>query len=157
MSKLFKISGYFEQDESWDQLKPAFTGEIVVNELSIFWGCCKELGDGDTLRAGATSYLAGGFLRNRDVKFYFYKMYDNPPQDMLLCMITDLEKGCGVWATPEKSGGNFIDRNYAKIEIEELPYSYELEQKIKTTFNDGCPVLTGFPERLEEETRARRK
>lgn len=147
MSKLFRIIGYFEQDNGLGQV---FIGEVVMGELPIFWGCCEELGDGDTMKAGATSYLAGGFLKGREVEFYFYKMYDNPPQDMLLCMVTDLKKGRGVWATREKPGENFVERNLAEVKVEELPYSSDLEQKIYSTFS-SCPALAGFPEMLAEE------
>ena len=117
MSKLFRISGYFKQDESWDRAEPAFAGGIVMGELPIFWGCCEEFGDGDTMRAGTISYLVGGFLKNRSVEFYFYKMYDNPPQDMLLCMVPDLKQGQGVWATQPAGGGDFIERNLAQVVV----------------------------------------
>ncbi|MBR3248469.1 hypothetical protein IKF89_00335 [Candidatus Saccharibacteria bacterium] len=157
MSKLFRISGYFKQDESWGQTEPAFVGEIVMGELPIFWGCCKELGDGDTLRAGATSCLVGGFLKNRSVEFYFYKMYDNPPQDMLLCMMSDLENGRGVWATRPVGGGDFVERNLAHLKVEELPYSSELEREMYSAFNSGCPVLAGFREDLVKAAKARGK
>lgn len=157
MSKLFRISGYFKQGEDWDQAEPAFVGEIVMGELPIFWGCCKEFGDGETMRANATSYLVGGFLKNRSIEFYFYKMYDNSPRDMLLCMVPSLAQGQGVWATQPAGGGDFIERNLAQVIVEKLPYSSELEQKLYATFNSGCPVLTGFPDELAEAAKARRK
>ena len=153
LSKLFRISGYFRQDESWQCEKPTFIGEVIMDQLPIFWGCCKEFGDGDTIRANATSFLAGAFTKRPEIGLYFYKMYDNPPQDMLLCIIKDLKNcGRGIWATPEKSGGRFIERNIAQLDIEELPYSEELAQEIYSTFVNGCPPLVGFPERLAEET-----
>ena len=158
MSKLFRISGYFRQGEDWDQAEPTFAGEVVMGELPIFWGRCREFGDGNTMKSGATSYLVGGFLKNRDVEFYFYKMYDNPPQDMLLCMVPNLEQGKGFWSTPDNGpGGNFIKRNLAQITVEELPYSNEIEQKIYSAFNSGCPVLNGFPDNLAEAAKARKK
>lgn len=153
LSKLFRIIGCFEQDDGLGQI---FIGEIVMNESSIFWGCCEELGNGDTLKAGATSYLVGGFLKGQDVEFYFYKMYDNPPQDMLLCIVKDLKKGQGIWATRGEHDKIFIKRNLAEIKVEELPYSDDLEQKIYSTFN-SCPALTGFPEMLAEAIKARKK
>ncbi|MCR5700366.1 MAG: hypothetical protein K6G49_02990 [Candidatus Saccharibacteria bacterium] len=153
MSKLFRIVGYFEQDDGLGQI---FVGEVVMGELPIFWGRCEELGDGDTMKAGATSYLAGGFSNRHGIEFYFYKMYDNPPQDMLLCMIENLKDGQGVWATREKSGGNFVERNLAEVKVEELPYSSDLEQQIYSTFS-SCPALAGFPEMLAEAAKTRKK
>ena len=150
MSKLFRISGYFKQNEDWGQVKSSFIGEVVMGKLPIFWGYCIELEDGDTLKAGAISYLAGGFLKRQGVEFYFYKMYDNPPEGSLLCMISDLKSGCGVWATLNESGKDFVERNDAWLKLDELPYSNELEQKIYSVFN-SCPALMGFPEMLAEE------
>ena len=149
MSKLFKISGYFKQNEDWGQAESAFAGEILMGALPVFWGYCEEFGDGDTMKIGATSYLAGRlFLKKDGVKLCFYKMYDNPPQDMLLCMVRDLKTGHGTWATQEESDGDFIERNFAQIRLEKIPYSDELEQKIYSIFS---PALTGFPEMLAEE------
>ena len=150
MSKLFKLSGCLRQGDTWPLSGPSFTGEMVMGELPIFWGCCKEFADGDTLKAGATSYLVGGFLKGRRPEFYFYKMYDRPPEEMLLCMVSQLADGQGVWATPEKSGGNFVKRNIAQVAIESLPYSDSLEREISSTFQNGCPALVGFPDRLTE-------
>ena len=150
MSKLFRISGYFKQDENWGQIESSFVGKIVMGKVPIFWGYCIELDDGDTMKTGAVSYLAGGFLKRPDVEFYFYKMYDNPPDNSLLCMIKNLEEGRGAWATLDESGRNFIERNYAWLELEELPYSSVLEQRIYSVFS-SCPALAGFPEMLAEE------
>lgn len=157
LSKLFRISGYLEQDGGWPEAGPSLVGEVIMGELPIFWGCCEELVDGDTLEAGATSYLVGGFLENRALEFYFYKMHDNPPQDMLLCMVPKLKEGVGMWSTPEKSGGGFVDRHAARIKVEELPYSKALEQKISHNFRTGCPELAEFPEGLAEAAKNRKK
>lgn len=156
MGKLFRISGYFKQDEKRGQAEPTFVGEVVMGELPIFWGCCKEFGDGDTMRANAISYLVGGFLENREIELYFYKMYNNPPQDMLLCMVTSLKQGQGIWATPDgKPDGDFIERNLAQVTVKELLYSDELAQEIYFAFNSGCPKLAGFPDDLAKAARAR--
>ncbi len=160
MGKLFRISGCFEQDEGWPGTS-SLVAEVIMGELFVFWGRCKELVDGDTLKAGAASYLVGRFLRDkkRGFYFFFYKMYDDPPQDMLLCIVPKLKKGIGtgMWSTPGKPGEGFVDRHAAQIKVERLPYSSKLEQEISSTFREGCPILADFPEGLAEAAKARKK
>lgn len=175
MNRLFRITGYLKQDKTWCQTEPSLVGKVIMGELPIFWGCCKEYADGDTMKADATSFIVGGFPRNERVGFFLYKMYDQPPKEMMLLMAPSLKEVCnvissgerrkgesrtlegyGMWATPEKDGGDFVERNPAWFKIERIADSEELEREIDTNFRNGCPILATFPDELAKAAQERR-
>ncbi len=138
MSKIFKISGNFIQYGKWSEPDPSFAGEIVVDDTNIFCGYCDELYEVDVPVNYKTRFIAGAFApngRNGKIGIAFYKMSNNYDifVDPLMYVIPDLDDvGSGSWATG--SFGRFVQQGKAKVIVEEVTYSEDEANRIKSQF-----------------------
>lgn len=134
MSKIFKISGNFMQYNVWSEPDPSFTGEIIVDDASIFCGYCTELYNSCK---SEIRFLAGAFAsngKNGKTGIAFYKMSNDSVQSPLMYVIPDLDDiQSGSWAALY-FGRCFVFQGGANIAVEEVTYSEDEESRIKSQF-----------------------
>lgn len=151
MSKIFKISGNFQQGGEWAEPDPAFTGEIVTDENeTLFVGYCDELyGIGDLPEAIRARYLTGAFATNRigECGATFYKLSNCVEAEPLIYLIPSVETGTGTWAALSPFG-DFAPMGDAKITLGEVPYSQEEEAAIRDRFDEVDDLMPHNAEML---------
>lgn len=153
MGKIFKISGNFMQNGEWAQPDPSFTGEIFVDDASIFCGYCNELYASHMSEVNKTRFLAGAFApngKNGKTGIAFYKMSNDPIQAPLMYVMPDLDNvQSGSWAALGLFG-YFEPQGKAKITIEEATYSEDDESRIKSQFEEVDKSINGNDQLLEQ-------
>ncbi len=134
MSKIFRIIGNFEEQGKWSDTDPRFEGMIFSRDNCHFVGFCDEM------HCGGRCYLAGYFTKGKkehDLGIEFFKMCNDPCVAPVKFLISDL--GCyeneesGFWAWITYSGIEYHGK--AKVIVEDVAYSKELEEYIRTIFS----------------------
>ena len=140
MSKIFKISGNFTQKGEWIKPDPSFTGKIVVDDANAFYGYCNEIYDSHMPKVNKTRFLVGAFAPNgKDGKLgiAFYKISNDLDQAPLMYVVPDLDDTeNGSWAVlyPFIIFAHFTQQGKAKITVEEVIYSKDKANRIKSRF-----------------------
>lgn len=144
LSTLFSISGDFTNDGGWIEIGPMFNGKILVDEVGKFCGYCEQHyteGDGgrcdeDACEAVKMRGIVGAIAKEGDgYSLLFYKLSNAPWQAPLLYEIHDASPTNCIWSAKDPGGG-FIPRGNARVSLEELPYSKEIEDGIKVKFGE---------------------
>ena len=152
MSRIFNISGNFMQFGKWSEPDPSFSGKIVVNEESEFYGFCEELYSSNMSDVNRIRYIAGAFAengRNGYRGIAFYKMSNDPKQAPLMHVTPDLMvPESGSWAA--LAFGCFLKQGKSRITVEEETFSKEVENNIKTQYDALNISINGNDELLEQ-------
>lgn len=154
MSKIFKISGNFMEDGEWAQPDPSFTGEIVVDDDNTFHGYCNVLHDTDMPVLNKTRYLAGTIApngRNGKEGIAFYKLSNYHNQAPLMYIIPELGK-CSEGEWGALYCGTFFMVDKARVEIEEVTYTYSIEdeKRIRTKYDELDKTINCHDRLLEQ-------
>ncbi len=103
--------------------------------------------------ANKTRFLAGAFAPNgKDGKtgIAFYKMSNDPIQAPLMYVVPNLDNvECGSWAALGLFG-YFEPQGKAKITVEEVVYSEDEENHIKSQFEKVDKSINGNDQLLEQ-------
>lgn len=143
MSKIYKISGNFAQDDKWVCPDCSFEGEIVVGRDRTFYGYCNEVYLKQKSGKDVVKSIAGVFGpsgKSGKDGISFYKITKERTIQTLMYAIPDIEGGkCGTWGIYKK--GQYKPLGKAKVEIEEEVFTLARKDRIKRTFNRAYQKL----------------
>ena len=144
MSRIFSISGNFDQNGAWSTPDPSFSGKIVVDDNDNFYGYCEELYEETMSELNRTRYLVGVFAQNDSCAgkgISFYKLSNEERQSPLMYVIPDLsdpEQKDATWAAFTKilRVYQMVPMGHARINLAEEPFSVGEEKRIRGIYED---------------------
>ncbi len=144
MSRIFSISGNFNQNGAWSTPDPSFSGKIVVSDDDKFYGYCEELYEETMSELNRTRYLVGVFAQNDSCAgkgISFYKLSNEGRQSPLMYVIpdsSDPEQKDATWAAFVKTlrGYQMVPMGHARINLTEEPFSVDEEKRIRGIYED---------------------
>lgn len=143
MSRIFSLSGNFNQNGAWSTPDPSFSGKIVVDDNDEFYGYCEELYEETMSELNRTRYLVGVFAQNDSCAnkgISFYKLSNEGRQSPLMYVIPDLsdpEQKDATWAAFTRVWDyQMVPMGHARINLTEEPFSVDEEKRIREIYED---------------------
>lgn len=143
MSKIYKISGNFTQNDKWVCQDCSFEGEIVVAGDKTFYGYCNEVflkqkSGKDVVKSIAGVFGPSGKSGKEGISFY--KITKERASSTLMYAVPELGYGkCGTWGIYRK--GQYKPLGQAKVDIEEEVFTLARETRIKNIFDRAYKKL----------------
>lgn len=136
---IYKITCSLKRGNQWPTVNPEFEGRFVVREDGILGGYCDELNEGFEAKLGCRRYLFGACAPveatgRHGILSYMLSNQEEPPIMLYKPSIRNEDAAPCWWGALGSSLILNNWQNYAKIDVEELPYSTKEAQRIVAEF-----------------------
>lgn len=133
MSKIFSVTGNWEQNGQWAAPEIAFKGEIVIDDEGAVYGYCDEF---ETSSFNNHQCFIGIYGKGgpKDRSIELYKLSNDPHQAIISYDISDVQAQNGIWLMESGGSQTLIKQGNAKLELKEELYTEEKRASIGSEF-----------------------
>jgi hypothetical protein len=129
--RIFKISGNFQQKGEWSNPDPSFEGRFLAEDDGYFIGYMNELRDTPYSKL---RFIAGYYSEDEERGGICFYKFANDYGLVPLMYTFPIWAEFGQWAKLSLSTGEMSRQGKAKMAIEEVAYSNEIADAIRTEY-----------------------